>query len=343
MADVNWAAIWKNQLRLKELSYEHFVTKYHSVNGAYFLEKMDGQLGAMIFRNEDAKLVSINNIEITNVPVLDEYRSVLLRNNIKSAIIMGEVVAVKGGQILPFNKTESIVKTFYKPQNGPLVHHYAFDVMMINNKKVKSFPTAISLIDRFFKGRTGRIHVPIWTKGGIKEFRDLWMNVERKEGIEGIVVRMPDGRAFKVKPHYTADLAVIGMGSTAMPAWKKGWISYLKTAWVDRDGALLLSSNVGSGYTHAQREFLFKQVQKIKVQDLGTEFLVRPERVIEVRYDRAHLKQMPAYEYRNGVYRQIGARSSATLVIPRFLRFRDDKSVDSVDCRPEQIPNFPGR
>ena len=340
---VNYASLWKNQLRLKEISYEDFVTKYHDVVSAYFLEKMDGQLGAMIFRGEGAKLVSINNIEIENVPVLDEYRSILLRNNIKSAIIMGEVVAVKGGQILPFNKTESIVKTSYKPQNAPLVHHYAFDIMMINDKLVKSFPTALSLIEKFFRGRTGRIHIPDWTKGGIKEFRKLWTNVKNKVGIEGIVARMSDGRALKIKPHYTADVAVIGAGSTIMPAWKKGWISYLKTAWVDKDGTLLSSSNVGSGYTHSERKFLFKEVQKTKVQDLGTEFLIPPERVIEIRYDRAHIKQMPAFEYRNGVYQQVGARSSISLVIPRFLRFRGDKSVNPVDCRPEQIPNYPGR
>jgi len=340
---INYAAVWKNQLRLKELSYEDFVTEYHNISGAYYLAKMDGQLGAMIFRNEDARILSVNNIEIKNVPVLDEYRSVLLRNNIKSAIIMGEVVAVKAGKILPFNRTESIVKTSYKPQNAPLVHHYAFDVIMINDKKVRSFPTAIGLIERFFRGRQGRIHVPDWTKGGIKEFRKLWTNIQNRVGIEGILVRMPDGRAFKVKPHYTADLAVIGAGSTVMPAWKKGWISYLKTAWVDKDGIFLSSSNVGTGYTHAQRKFLFNEVQKTKVKDLGTEFLVPPERVIEVRYDRAHIKQMPTFQYVGGEYRQTGARSSITLVIPRFLRFRDDKSVNPIDCRPEQIPNYPGR
>jgi len=255
---------------------------------------------------------------------------------------MGEVVAVKAGKILPFNKTESIVKTSYKPQNAPLVNHYAFDVIMINDKKVKSFTTAMGLIERLFRGRHGRIHVPDWTKGGIKEFRKLWANIQNRDGIEGIVARMSDGRAFKIKPHYTADLAVIGAGSTIMPAWKKGWISYLKTAWVDKDGTFLSSSNVGSGYTHAQRTFLFKEVQKTKVQDLGTEFLIPPERVIEVRYDRAHIKQMPAFQYVAGEYKQTGARSSITLVIPRFLRFRDDKSVNPVDCRPEQIPNYPG-
>jgi len=340
---INYAAVWKNQLRLKELSYEDFVTEYHNISGAYYLAKMDGQLGAMIFRNEDARILSVNNIEIKNVPVLDEYRSVLLRNNIKSAIIMGEVVAVKAGKILPFNRTESIVKTSYKPQNAPLVHHYAFDVIMINDKKVRSFPTAIGLIERFFRGRQGRIHVPDWTKGGIKEFRKLWTNIQNRVGIEGILVRMPDGRAFKVKPHYTADLAVIGAGSTVMPAWKKGWISYLKTAWVDKDGIFLSSSNVGTGYTHAQRKFLFNEVQKTKVKDLGTEFLVPPERVIEVRYDRAHIKQMPTFQYVGGEYRQTSARSSITLVIPRFLRFRDDKSVNPIDCRPEQIPGYPER
>ena len=111
---MNPAEEWKKWMNLRSIPYEDFpselVSEYH------FMEKIDGGLTAMIYvRGKPAVFLSKREIKRENLLVLKEYASILGKDpKIKSMIIMGESVGVKNGEIIPFNKTMSVITTAYK-------------------------------------------------------------------------------------------------------------------------------------------------------------------------------------------------------------------------------------
>ena len=61
---------------------------------------------------------------------------------------------------------------------------------------------------------------------------------------------------------------------------------------------------------------------------------------MEVEWERTTIKEMNSYKYVNGKYEKIEKRMSGTIVKPRFIRYRTDKSVTPDDLRLTQIPDW---
>jgi ATP-dependent DNA ligase len=277
--------------------------------------------------------------EISDIPCAYEYEVLFKKLNIKNALIAGELVARIGGKIPPFNETQSIVKMNYVESNKDLIYHYPYDIYSLNGRRFP-FAETMGFLHKYI-GSVGLQHVNLtkYAYGGPDAFRDLFNEVKGKSGFDGIVVRKGN-KNYKVKFTDTVDLAVIGGGHEDMKAWSKGEISYLLTAFVDKDGLYRTSSKVGTGYTRDQRIKLFKYINENTLYKEKGEFFVKPKVVAEVKYFRSRVTPTPTLKFVNNRYEASGTNTSVTLSMPSFVRLRDDKIVNKYDTRLEQIPEF---
>jgi len=336
---INYAKEWKRHVAFRQVSYNDFVSI--DVGTAIFSAKVDGMLGAFVYRKGSRNFFQTTEAkQIFDLPVINEYEIMLNKINISSAVIIGELVAQAKGVIFPFNETQSIVKTSYRLENKDLVHHYAVDVFSINGRRY-TYEQALSFLFRNI-GKVGlpHVHIPETRRGDLDTFRRMFLEYEHKRGFDGIVARNVKGRNYKIKFTSTVDVAIIGAGHKEMPAWKKNQISYLLTAFIDRDGIFRTSSKIGTGFTDATRRMFYDYVMKNKLFERNGEIFVRPKKVVELKFYRFMIRNTPAYRFTGKDYVNVGKRKSITFSHPSFVRIRDDKVVDKEDVRLEQIPEF---
>lgn len=340
----NYALEWKKNVNFKQFSYDDFVSKFFNITNTFYLEKVDGILGILIYREGKKPFFQLSGGGlISDLPVLYEYEIHLKRLKIKEAILAGELVGQKFNTVLPFNQTQSIVRTAYrKLEYRDLVHHYPVDVYSLNGKGF-NFKQAISFMSKNF-GRIGlpRIHIPKFAYGNIDTFRKLYTVIRDKPGFDGVVVRDIKGRNYKVKFTGTVDLAVIGAGHIDMKAWKKNQVSYLLTSFIDSDGLFRMSSKVGTGFTLKERAALFNYIKDSTLYKKDGEFFVKPKLVVEVKFFRDRITSTSTYKFTKGRYDLVGNKKSVTLSHPGFERIRSDKKPDRYSCRLEQIPDWEG-
>lgn len=337
----NYALTWRKEIKIRSESYDDFVSQFEKLTGgrATFLEKIDGRLGVLVYREgKETFLQSTTGKETTNIPVISEHESVLKKLKVKEAIIVGELVGQKGGVIFPWGETESVVKRSYIEANRNLIHHYLVDVISINGKKF-NFSQALKFIFKNYKPELAHLHVPVISSGGLSDFRKFYNNAVKKQGIEGVVVRTKD-KIFKVKETDTVDLVVIGAGNKDMPSWPKKQISYLITSFIDKDGNFRSSSKVGTGFTHKNRSALFKFFTENALYEKKGELFVKPQIVVEVKYFKYMLTNTPSFQFKKDEYIDIGKNKSVTFSHPTFVRIRTDKKPTKLDVRLEQVPDF---
>jgi len=338
----NYALEWKKRINLKQLAYDDFVSKFFNIPNTFFLEKVDGLLGILIYREGKKPFFQLSGGSlISDLPVLYEYEIHFKRLKIKEAILAGELVAQKFNTVLPFNQTQSIVRTAYrKLEYRDLVHHYPVDVYSLNGKEF-NFKQAINFVSKNF-GRIGlpRVHIPRIVYGNIDSFRKLYTEVEDKPGFDGVIARDIRGRNYKVKFTGTVDLVIIGAGHTDMKAWKKNQVSYLLTSFIDSEGLFRTSSKVGTGFTLKERMALFNYIKDSTIYKKDGEFFVKPKLVVEVKFFRRRMTSTTTYKFAKGRYDLVGNKKSVTLSHPGFERIRTDKKPDRYSCRLEQIPDW---
>jgi len=338
----NYALDWKKFVNLRELPYDVFVSKFMKAPSFYSIEKVDGQLGALVYREgKPSFFQSTGGGIVKEIPVIYEYETILKKIGVKQAILMGDLVAMKFGTVLPFNQTESIVKRFHVVENKPLIHHFLFDVYSFDKKRVKDYREALSILGKYFdRKKLVNIHIPKIAYGDIRVFRKLYADTKDLPGFDGVVVRLVDGRNYKVKYTANVDVVVIGAGHERLPSWPRKQISYLLTAFIDSKGIFRTSSKVGTGFTAGERASFYKYVNERPLYGEGGEVFVRPKLVIQVKYYRVRITKTPAYRFTRDRYEPIGDELSATFSHPTFERIREDKRPTKFDVRLEQIPSF---
>lgn len=337
---INYAMTWKKKSNFHQVSYEEFVTMHPTLKGGVFMEKVDGMLGVLIYGKDGIFFQTTTGAMITDIPALFEYKTFFEKMKIKEAIIPGELVAKRSGTILPFNETQSIVKRFHVEANKDLIYHYPLDVVSINGKNI-NFRQAVSFIIRSF-GKTQHISLPEISMGDLELFRKLYNDVKEKPGFDGVVARDIDGKNYKIKFTGTIDLVVVGAGKEGMPAWNKGQVSYLLTAFIDKDGIFRTSSNVGTGFTESKRAALYKTINDLSLYKSNGEIYIKPFLIIEVKFFRYRITPTLTlqFEKNNNRYKVIGETKSITLSHPSFERIRQDKKPNRYDTRLEQIPEW---
>lgn len=342
---INYAESWKKYVNFHQYSYKDFISEFSNISNTYFIEKFDGMLGALIFDHKQEPFFQTTfegRIE-GDIPVLYEYKILLKSLGIKNAVIIGELIAIKNGKILPFNEIVSVVKMNREPQNKPLIYHAIYDIWEIDKKNYKgNFNESVKFLNSLKFRKRKNIIIPKFGKGDINSFIDLYNRTYETSGFDGVVARDIKGRNYKIKFTNTLDLLVIGAGNTEMKNWPKGQISYLITSFLDKDGLYRTSSKIGTGFDETIRTNLFNSIQKNKLYEKNGNLYVPPKRefIIEVKFFRYRITETPTYKYQNGIYNFVGNKDSITLSHPVFVRFRPDKNINKNDLRLEQIPEF---
>jgi len=340
----NIASEWKKITNFKELPYEEFIRVFSNIHDSYYEEKIDGMLGAMVY-DEEIKpyFITTTGIKIDNLPVLDEYENILNLLGIKSCVLIGELVGISNGKVLRFNESMSVIKTSRLEKNKKLIHHFLYDVFYLNGKRNTYFSFSYKFFkENFWNKKFDFIHFPKIEKNGLDKFEKLYKESIDKNYIDGIVVRTHKGN-YKVKPFRSVDCVLIGVGRENMISWNRNQIAFVIPAFMIGKNEFVLTSNVGSGFTHNERISFFnyyKQKNLGEIKNRNGGFFIHPNIIIEIQYRDFHIQNQDSYIFEKGKFIYKGKKKSVSLIMPTFLRIRNDKIVDEYDLRLSQIPDI---
>ena len=333
---INYSEQWKKNINLHQISYDDFVSIFFT--SGIFMEKLDGMLGTLVYSKGNQTFFQTTTAkQIIDIPVIQEYEKIFESLNITEVKIPGELVGIKDGNILPFNDTQSIVKRFREEQNKDLIYHFPVDVISLNKSNL-DFKQSLSFIRKNLR-KHKHISLPKIVIGGMEDFRKLFLET-RKPGFDGVIARGINGRNFKIKYVNTVDLVIIGAGNLIMPSWSRKQISYLLTAFIDKNGYFRSSSKVGTGFSMSDRSDFYNYIIKNKIYELNNEIFVKPTKMIEVKYFRSRITNTSSYVFTGKQYIDSGSKKSITFSHPAFMRRREDKEVGKSNARLEQIPDF---
>jgi len=304
-------------------------------------QKVDGQSAILDYKaGEPLKFGSLGGVLYFDLPVLNDIEKIFKSQKIHQAKMVGEMAGYDK-KIIPFNESQSLIKN---PQaDKTKVHWFPYQILELNNEKIgedfETYKRTWPELKGIFKGST-YVHPVEYIEGGVSELKKAYTQIVEKEDNEGIVVRTSDNKVYKVKPTYSYDLVVIAIGDKKGKNWPKGMIGTTLMAFMDNNRIFRTAGEIGTGWTEEERKELFSWAQKNKVGEDDTYVWVKPKRIMELQWERTTVKDMPAYKYSNGKYEKVDKLLSGTIVKPRFIRYRTDKSVTPSDLRLTQIPNW---
>lgn len=302
-------------------------------------QKVDGQSELLSFKKgEESKFASLGGVLYSDLPVIDEAEKILKSHDIIEAQIVGELAGVENGKIIHFDKTESFIKN--KDADKTKLQWFPYQIVSLNNTKYpndfqsykKSWPELVKL----FKDAK-LIHPVEYMEDDID---GAWKKYVEKQKNEGIVVRLSNNKVYKVKPVFTYDLVIVAVGDKKKKNWAKGMIGTTLMAFMDNNHIFRTAGEIGTGWTHEESKELFDWANKNKVGEDDHYVWVKPKKIMEVQWERSNVREMPSYKYSKGKYEDVGKMESGTIVKPRFIRYRTDKSVNPNDLRLTQIPDW---
>ncbi len=170
--------------------------------------------------------------------------------------------------------------------------------------------------------------------------------------IEGLIVRLPSGLIYKLKPSVTIDAAVIAFTTKAdQPELARSILLGL----THPDGRIQIFGGCGNLGSDEDRKTLCTQLSKLKVvapiryaSDSGSLYtFVKPEVVVEIKVTDLQLERTDGSKSSSVIlsYEDQSWRSGHSSPCPRpihpvLVRIRDDKKVDEVDVRIAQIDGY---
>ncbi|MBP1929543.1 DNA ligase-1 [Methanolinea mesophila] len=240
-------------------------------------------------------------------------------------ILDGEVIAVRDGKPLPF---QTVLRRFRRKygvesmrEEIRLIPH-VFDILYLDGETLIDLP----LSERRAKLESAmNAHVaPQLVSDDPAEVETFYQQA-LDAGHEGIMLKVvaspytPGVRGknwIKIKPSVdTLDLAVIGAD------WGEGkrahYFGSFLLACQDEQGDLTPLSKVATGFSDEQLGEVFDLLKDRVIASQGKEVSFEPGLVFEIGY--SEIQKSPNYE------------SGFALRFPRFIRIRDDKSVDEIE------------
>jgi len=182
------------------------------------------------------------------------------------------------------------------------------------------------------------------------EVAALFERIVTQGGAEGIVVHVPGGRAYKVKPEISIDAAVVGFGAGDNGVYE------LLLGLLKPDGSYQLIGRVRTGWSNREKRELAQCLAQLectstfrRVTDHGTLCRwVRPELVVEVKCndllvansrDEAIRRMVLTYTIQEG-WSPLGPAPAVSMINSVFLRIREDKQPQRLDIRFEQVSDL---
>jgi len=332
---------WKKNQAIISSSVEEMI-KEAKGKDLIIEQKVDGQSALLDFSaDKEPQFGSLGGVLYWDLPLTEDIQKIFKTKKITQAKIVGEMAGFDGKKIIPFNETESIIKN--PKADKTKVHWFPYQILELNGEKIpddfKTYKANWPKLVGLFRG-SKYVHPVDYSDGGIPELKKAWDKLVLKEKNEGIVVRTSDNKVYKAKPIFQYDLAILAVGSKKGKNWPKKMIGMTLMAFMDKDRIFRTAGHIGTGWSEAEAKELFNWAQKNKVGEDDTYVWVKPKKIVETRWERTTQKEMPSYRYENNEYKPAGKLMSGTIVKPRFIRYRTDKSVNPSDLRLTQIPDW---
>ncbi|ADC64217.1 DNA ligase I, ATP-dependent Dnl1 [Ferroglobus placidus DSM 10642] len=288
--------------------------------------KYDGSRVQVHYGNGKVTIFSrrLENVTSALPEIVDEVKKCVREN----VILDGEVIAVKDGKPMPF---QQVLRRFRRKheiskamERIPLIVYF-FDILYDGEM----------LIDLPLKERRKKLEEVIGESEIIKVAQQVItsdpkvveeeFNRAIEAGHEGLMLKRLDspytpgkrGKLWlKLKAVMeTLDLVVVG------GEWGEGKRSHLLSSFElacrDENGRLLRVGKVATGFTDEDLEELTELFKPLIEYEEGKRVVFQPKYLFEVAYQE--IQKSPKYE------------SGFALRFPRFVRLRDDKSVEEAD------------
>ncbi len=228
----------------------------------------------------------------------------------------------------------------------------AFDVIQHGDSSWRDLPYARRLeILTELMPQSGPVHVvPVTTVSSAADVNGLYQDLVETTGAEGIVVRCADGRALKVKPDITLDLAILGFTTRQGPAGEEA--RSLLIGLHSSDGAWVPLGTAGNFVEGIDRQHLLEMLVPLempssyrKAASSGQLYrMVRPEILVECRVldlqtldSKDRPIRQPQLRVEADQWSVAGQLAAATAINPIVLRLRTDKPDAQEGARWQQI------
>ena len=310
-------------------------------------EKVDGETWFLHVVDGEATLLSPSGKVIVGVPLLEEAKGLLGK---QSTLAAGELYAAVEHGRSRVHDLHSALGGGSKAKAERLCFA-AFDLLRDGSDDAQQWPFANRAERlRLLFGKGKRIHPARFENAtGPAEVAAAYDHIVTKGGAEGIVIRLADGRIFKIKPVITIDAAVVGYAET------RGRVSELLLALMDENRFRLIG-RVRSGFSEKERKSLFgtlsPSVSESQYRLAGGHGVlyrwVKPNVVVEVKCndlltqranDEPIRRMVLEYSDEEG-WTPIRPSPSVSMINAVFVRVRDDKSVNDHDVRFSQVTDL---
>lgn len=241
----------------------------------------------------------------------------------ENCIIDSEIVGMKDGEVIPFQRLSKRIKRKYeieKLRNEIPVELRPFDLIyeeesLMEKPYSERWKKLEEVIDENEDVRLAD-HIETSSVKDVNEMQQSSLG----ENHEGVMMKSLDaeykpgsrvGYMVKLKPVMeTLDLAIIG--AQWSEGRKSGWLGRLKLGcWNDETGEYEMVGRMSSGLTDEQLEEVTERLKPLIKSEEGRDVELRPEVLVEVEYEE--IQESPTYE------------SGFALRFPRLKGFRDDK------------------
>jgi len=305
---------------------------------AYFEFKYDG-FRLQIHKNGSKVSLFTRSQENVTSQFPDVVESVKAHVSATSAILDGEAVGYdpKTRKYLAFQSVSQRIKR--KHDINEMAKRFPvevniFDCLYIDGKNMlkKPFSQRREAIEKSVKNTAGLIKVSEMIITDSKKAAEAFYKKALSEGNEGIMAKKSNavykpgsrvGFGVKVKPVMDS-LDLIIVASEWGEGKRSGWLTSFTLACIDENSDLLEVGRVSTGLKELESEGtsykeMTELIRPIITSEQGRTVTVKPELVIEVHYEEIQA---------SGKY-----DSGYALRFPRFIRLRQDRSVQDIDSQ----------
>ncbi len=289
--------------------------------------KFDGTRVQIHWGNGKVTIFSRRLENVTNAlpEVVEE-----VKKAVKEGVILdGEAVAIKDDRPLPF---QHILRRFRRKHEVSKmlekvpIKVFLFDVLFANNEETIDLPLKErrAILESLVSESERIVLAEQRVTDSVEEIEEIYHQA-LDAGHEGVMMKNPNSpyipgkrgkHWLKLKPVMeNLDLVVVG------GEWGEGKrshvISSFELACLDEHGRLLRVGKVATGFTDEELEELTELFKPLIEYQEGKKVRFQPKYIFEVAYQE--IQKSPKYE------------SGFALRFPRFVRLREDKSVEEAD------------
>ena len=316
--------------------------------------KLDGEFNVMVYDSGELLLVNPGGTVRMGLPLQKEAEAIFAKAGLKKAVLAGELYVKRPEKRERVHDVSRIARQPASQKELDQLHFAAFDTIAIDDKpNLPTYRERIAFLAELLRG--GKLcsvveAVALTDAPAIdKQFR-TWV----ADGAEGAVVCSEAVGQFKIKPRHTIDAVVVGF--TEGQDDRTGLLHDLLIAVMRPDGGLQLIGHVGGGFDLDDRRTMLSDLKDdivesdyAEVNDQVAYHMVTPTWVIEVSVldvisqstrGATINKMVLDWDATAKRYRSVRRMPSVALISPQFVRKRDDKRVNKLDIRAQQLADL---